>query len=238
MITFRGICKSYGPLDVLRDLDLTIARSAITAIVGPNGAGKSTLIKLLLGLVRADAGTITFNGRTLNGDADYRHDIGYMPQRACFPENLDGAHVLQMLRNLRAADVTDDSLIDVFDIRGELNKPIRTLSGGTRQKLNAAAACLFKTPLLVLDEPTAGLDPVASGQFKDRILHDRAEGRTVLLTSHNTADLEELADTIVFILDGTVRFAGTPQELLQVTGEMRLGRAFAALMQNAQGVAL
>ncbi|HET9441021.1 MAG TPA: ABC transporter ATP-binding protein [Longimicrobiales bacterium] len=238
MIAFRGIRKSYGPLAVLRDLDLTIVPSAITAIVGPNGAGKSTLIKLLLGLVRADAGTISFNGRMLDGDAEYRHDIGYMPQRACFPENLDGAHVLQMLRNLRAAEVTDDSLIDVFGIRGELNKPVRTLSGGTRQKLNAAAAFLFKTPLLVLDEPTAGLDPVASGQFKDRILHDRAEGRTVLLTSHNTADLEELADTIVFILDGTVRFAGTPRELLQLTGELRLGRAFAALMQNAQGVTL
>jgi Cu-processing system ATP-binding protein len=236
MITFSSISKRFGALQVLQQLQLHIPGNQVTALVGPNAAGKSTVIKLLLGLVRPDAGTISFNGQQLRGEAAYRREIGYMPQSACFPENLDGAHVLRLLRKLRPEATADETLIDEFGIRGELGKPIRTLSGGTRQKLNAAAAFLFATAVLVLDEPTAGLDPLASAVLKDRILRDRSAGRTIVLTSHNTADLEELADRIIFMLDGAARFAGTPDELRMLTGEPRLDRAFAVLMQRGSEV--
>ena len=231
MIEFVQVSKQFGARTVLRAVTLQAPPGRITAIVGPNAAGKSTLIKMLLGLVRPDSGRIRVYDAWLNGGSDYRSDIGYMPQRTCFPENLTGAQVLSLLRDLRGtATAVDEALVDEFGIRGELDKPIRTLSGGTRQKLNAVTAFLFRPCVLVLDEPTAGLDPVSSSLLKDRILEQRAAGVTFILTSHNMADLQELADSIVFVLEGEVSFAGTPAELLAQTGEATIERAFAALM--------
>jgi Cu-processing system ATP-binding protein len=231
MIEFVQVSKHFGARAVLRDVTLNAAPGQITAIVGPNAAGKSTLIKMLLGLVRPDSGRIRVHDVWLNGSSDYRSEIGYMPQRSCFPENLTGVQVLSLLRDLRGtAAAVDEALVDEFGIRGELDKPIRTLSGGTRQKLNAVTAFLFRPRVLVLDEPTAGLDPVSSSLLKDRILEQRAAGVTFILTSHNMADLQELADSIVFVLEGAVSFAGTPAELLAQTGEATIERAFAALM--------
>src|SRR5262249_45260569 len=147
---------------------------------------KTTLIKSILGLTRPDAGAILVDGLNIIGDGDaYRARIGYMPQAPRLPEHLTGTEVLALLRDLRGADApVDESLIDAFDLRGELAKPLRTLSGGTRQKVNAVAAFLSRPALLILDEPTAGLDPVASGVLKDHIREARAAGATFIVTSH------------------------------------------------------
>ena len=231
MIELVGVSKRFGARTVLRAVSLTAPAGHVTAIVGPNAAGKSTLIKMLLGLVRPDDGRIRVHQVWLNGSSDYRAGIGYMPQRTCFPENLTGTQVLRLLRDLRGSlGTVDDELIDAFGIRAELDKPIRTLSGGTRQKLNAVTAFMFQPRVLILDEPTAGLDPVSSSLLKDRILHARDHGTTFILTSHNMADLQELADRVVFLLEGVVTFTGTPAELLAQTGETTMERAFAALM--------
>ena len=233
LLTAHGIAKRYGTRDVLRSVDLALRPGRVTAVVGPNGSGKTTLIKCLLGLVRPNAGRVVFGGRDVGpDDVAYRARIGYMPQAARFPDHLTGCEILAMLRDLRAAppDTLDESLVDAFRLAPELNKPLRTLSGGTRQKLNATAAFLFRPDLIVLDEPTAGLDPVASLALKDKVEAAKERGAAGLLTSHIVSELEALADDLVFLLDGEVQFAGTVDELKALAEHDRLDRAIAHLM--------
>jgi Cu-processing system ATP-binding protein len=233
MITISGLKKNFGALSVLDGIDATIPAGRVTGIVGPNAAGKTTLIKTILGLTRADSGHVVVDGVRVNGDESYRRKIGYMPQIARFPSNLTGAELLAMLRTLRN-DVrdTDDSLIDELGIRGELEKKLVNLSGGTKQKINAVSAFLFHPQILILDEPTAGLDPRSAGVLKDRIISDRNEGRTFIVTSHIMAELQELADNLVFISEGKVRFSGSVDEVMAVTRQVNLERAVAELMER------
>ena len=227
-----GLSKRFGALEVLRGIEAVIPRGRITGLVGPNAAGKTTFIKCVLGLVRPDGGQLQVLGQSVNGDERYRHGIGYMPQQARFPDNLTGREVLAMIRDLRGpGPAQDTTLLDRFQLNAQLDKPFRTLSGGTRQKLSAAIALLFRPDLLVLDEPTAGLDPVASGIFKEQLRAARDRGVSVLLASHTLAELEEVADDIILLLDGQVRFHGTLAQLSRLTGSSRLERAVAALMR-------
>ena len=236
MIDVIGLDKHFGTLHVLRALDLRIARGRVTAIVGPNGAGKTTLIKSLLGLVHPDAGSIRIKDTMVNGDVRYRAGIGYMPQIVRFPENLSGRDLIALLTHLRGAAVArDEELIDAFALGEHLSKPVRTLSGGTRQKINALLAFLFRPELLVLDEPTAGLDPLSSSLLKDRILAARGVGGTVVLTSHVMSELEELADDVAFLVDGRVAYIGTLFDLKHMTNQSNLERAIAVMMR--QGMA-
>ena len=233
VIEATGITKRYGRSPVLRGIDLAVKGGRVTAILGPNGAGKSTLIRLLLGLARPDAGSVSVGGTVVGSDPSYRAAIGYMPQHPRFPENLSGREVVRLLRELRGHAVPeDDELFGAFDLAGELDKPVRALSGGTKQKLNAAVAFMFRPKLLILDEPTAGLDPVASRVLKDRILRARQAGVTVVLVSHVLSELEDLADDVIFLLDGSVEFQGSLRRLKEITGEGRLERAVACLMQR------
>jgi Cu-processing system ATP-binding protein len=126
----------------------------------------------------------------------------------------------------------DDELFEAFALTAELDKPVRALSGGTRQRLNAAVAFMFRPKLLILDEPTAGLDPVASRILKASILRARQAGVTVLLVSHVLSELEDLADDVIFLLDGSVEFEGSLRRLKEITGESRLEQAVASLMQR------
>jgi Cu-processing system ATP-binding protein len=233
MIEARRLTKRFGDLTVLRDLDLVIARGRVTAILGPNGTGKTTLIKMILGLTRPTAGRLLFDGEPINGDCGYRARIGYMPQIARFPDNLTGREVIAMIRDLRgqAGAGLEDDLVVRFGLAPQLDKPLRTLSGGTRQKINAVLAFLFRPELLVFDEPTAGLDPVASRVLKDRIVAARDAGRTCIITSHVLSELEELADDVVFLIDGGPRFAGPVSELKSRTRQPTIERAVASLMR-------
>jgi Cu-processing system ATP-binding protein len=236
MIRIDGLRKRYGAQQVLRGIDLGVERGSVTAIVGPNGAGKTTLIKTMLGLARADAGSIRLDGALVGEDCSYRSRIGYMPQIARYPHNLSARELLAMLKDLRGAEqcgrplALDEELMERFALGALLDKPLRTLSGGTRQKVNAVMAFLFAPDLLILDEPTAGLDPASSAVLKDKILADRAAGRTFILTSHFMSELEELATDVVFLLDGMVHYAGTLEELLRRTRKANLGRAISHLM--------
>ena len=230
MIDARGLRKRFGVVEVLRGLDLHIARGRITAIVGPNGAGKTTFIKSVLGLARPDSGVLTFDGAGIGEDEAYRARIGYMPQLARFPEHMTGEELIHLLRDLRGGSPVDERLVEAFGIRGELRKQLRVLSGGTRQKVNAVAAFLFTPELYVLDEPTVGLDPVSAGILKARIHLERAVGHTVLLTSHIMSELDELADDVIYLAEGRVRYAGTLVGLKETMGHTNLERAIAALM--------
>ena len=233
MITITGLQKRFGKLAVLRGIDLNIAPGKVTAIVGPNGSGKTTLIKTLLGLVRPDSGTISLAGVSLNGDPSYREMIGYMPQAGKFPENLTVSEVLRLVKDVRRhSGPLDEALFEQFQLAESLNKPIRTLSGGTRQKLSATIAFLFRPEILILDEPTAGLDPVASAQLKDKICRERDGGRTVILTSHIMSEIEALSDILVYLQDGKVFYNGTLAAMIHSSGETRLERAIARLMEG------
>jgi Cu-processing system ATP-binding protein len=234
MIRIRGLRKQFGQAVVLRDIDLDVPAGRVTAILGPNGAGKTTLMKSCLGLVRPDAGEISINGVVLDGGADYRRDIGYMPQIPRYPENLSVREILAMVRDLRGEKgALDTELIDVFGLEAQLDKPFRALSGGNRQRVSAAIAFMFRPQLLFLDEPTAGLDPVASSTLKDRIAREKADGRTIVLTSHIMSEVEELADVVIYLLDGRIDFERSVSELMDGTGEATLERAIARMMIRA-----
>ena len=231
MIEARGVTKRFGATEVLRGLDLSIRPGRVTAIVGPNGAGKTTFIKSILGLTRPDGGLLLFDGAPLGGDGAHRARIGYMPQAASFQGNLTGDELLALMTDLRGRPTdVDRELVERFALESQLGKPLRTLSGGTRQKVNAALAFLFRPTLLVLDEPTAGLDPVSSAILKDKIAEERTNGRTIILTSHVMAELEELADDVAFLLDGRARFTGDVRDLKRLTRQVTLERAVASAM--------
>ncbi|MFN8580135.1 MAG: ABC transporter ATP-binding protein [Gemmatimonadaceae bacterium] len=234
MIEARGVTKSYGRLDVLQGVDLDVEAAHITAIVGPNASGKTTFNKIVLGLVRPDSGTVRFDGAAIGDDAEYRRRIGYMPQVARYPENLCAHDVFAMLTDLRGPGAPrDEELVELFQLDAIMRAPLRTLSGGMRQRVNAALAFLFRPDLLILDEPTAGLDPISSSTLKDKMLRERSAGRTFIITSHVLSELEELSDRIIFLLDGRVRFSGTQHALKDATGESTLERAIAHLMRSA-----
>lgn len=243
MIDARDLRKRYGRLEVLRGLDLAVRPGRITAIVGPNSAGKTTFLKAVLGLVRQDAGELRFDGQPLDAEGRYRARIGYMAQIARFPDNLTATELLAMLDDLRRgqrglpARPRDEELLDRFGLGPHMGKPLRALSGGTRQKINAVLAFLYTPDLLVLDEPTSGLDPVASAALKDKMLEARDAGRTVIVTQHVLSELEEVAEDVAFLVDGRVAFSGSAAELATQTGEQRLERAVARMMLRCREAA-
>lgn len=233
MIVTEGLVKRFGKRMVLTGLNARIASGRITALLGPNGAGKTTFLKVLLGLARPDEGRIAIGGMLLDGSPEYRAQIGYMPQIVHFPPHLRGRDLLAMVTALRGGkDAPDLSLAEAFGIAEELGRPLGELSGGTRQKINAVLAFAFRPALLILDEPTAGLDPVSCRVLKDRILAERDRGTTVLITSHVLPELEEMAEDVLFLSEGKAAWSGGVQELTQRTGERNLERAVARVLSG------
>ena len=232
MIQFKGIRKRFGAVQVLDGIDLTVLPGRVTAIVGPNSAGKTTLIKTLLDLTRSDEGIVVIDGHVTDRDGAYRDGIGYMPQIARYPENLTGADLLAMMADLRRTPARDVELLESLGLRDHLEKPLRVLSGGTRQKINAALAFLFAPEILVLDEPTAGLDPASSAVLKDKIRAEQAKGRTFIVTSHVMSELEEVSDDIALLVEGRIRFSGPVVDLKRLTRQLSLERAVASFIEG------
>lgn len=231
MIEIKELKKSFGDLPVLKGMNLTIPSGQATGIVGPNGAGKTTLIKTILGLVKPDSGSIRINETLLNGNWNYRKDIGYMPQVARYPENMKVHELFSFIKGLRDQEpVCEKELIEQFALESELNKPLRTLSGGNRQKVGATLSMMFNPDILFFDEPTAGLDPRSSHKFKERVKEEKKNGKTVIITSHIMSELEQLVDHVIFILDGNIRYYGTMKALLEESREDRLEAAIARMM--------
>ena len=171
MIIAKNITKQFGKLKALDDISVQCNKGECIILIGPNGSGKTTLIKTILGMVIPDTGAITFNGKDIANDWTYRAQIGYMPQIGRYPENMTIGHVFDMMKDIRGnqAIPLDDDLINAFAIPKLMHKKMRTLSGGTTQKVSAALAFLFNPEVLILDEPTAGLDPIATEILKEKI---------------------------------------------------------------------
>lgn len=233
MIKLTNIIKKYGKLEVLKGIDAEFLKGKVTAIVGPNGSGKTTIIKIILGLVKADYGRVSIDNILINGGYEYRKNIGYMPQVASYPENLCVLEVLSMIKDLRNCNENvEDKFIKEFDLSGELTKPIRTLSGGNKQKLSAVFALMFDPEILIFDEPTAGLDPVISYRFKEILKTQKKKNKTILLTSHIMSEVEELADEIIFLLDGKIYYQGSIVNLILEKGETNLEKAVAKILEE------
>ncbi len=230
MITVENLHKKFGKVQVLHDLDLQIEEGGIFAILGPNGSGKTTLIKSLLGMVVPNKGSIKIKGTEVIGRFSYRQDINYLPQIANFPSNLTVAELIKMIKDVRGKDANFEDLLTAFDLQQYLKKKLGHLSGGTRQKVNILLTFMFDSPLIILDEPTTGLDPVSLIKLKEIIREEKAKGKTVLITSHIISFVEEVADQIVFLLDGKIYFKGSLQELQKLTGQSNLEHAIAEIL--------
>lgn len=233
MIQIKALRKSFGKNEVLKGVDLTFDQPGITAVLGPNGSGKkTTLLKCLLGMVMPGSGQIRFDGIDIAGKWTYREQIDYLPQIARFPDNLTVQELLDMIRDLRPQPANDEYLIDSFKLEPFLTHKLGSLSGGTRQKVNIVQALMYDSPVMILDEPTVGLDPVAMIKLKNLILSEREKGKTILLTTHIMSFAEEMADRVVFLLEGNVHFNGTLPALKEMYGGNTLEQSIANLLNG------
>jgi ABC-2 type transport system ATP-binding protein len=213
-ITVSGLRKSFGHARALDGLDLTVETGEVHGFLGPNGAGKSTTIRILLGLLRADAGT----ARLLGGDpwrdvATLHRRLAYVPGDVTLWPNLTGGEVIDLLGRLRGGldPQRRASLLRRFDL--DPTRKGRAYSKGNRQKVALVAALASDVELLILDEPTSGLDPLMEAVFRECIVEERRAGRTVLLSSHILAEVEALCDRVSIIRRGRTVDSGTLDDL-------------------------
>ncbi len=232
MILIDHLSKNFRRLPVLQDISCNLEKGQVISLLGPNGSGKTTLIKCILGMVQPDAGTIQVNGEAIGKDPAYRSVIGYMPQIGRYPDHMRVKQLFDMVIELRKAskESLDIDLLNELKVPALYDKKMRTLSGGMRQKVSAALAFLFDPECLILDEPTAGLDPIAAEIFKEKVHRERDRGKLVLITSHVLSDLEELTTHVLYLREGRKEFHESLPVLLERTGEPKLSRAIARLM--------
>ena len=231
MIQFKNISKRFGALEVLKQVSFEISGGGVFAILGPNGSGKTTILKILLGIVTPNSGSVCVNQREATGQWQYRREIAYLPQIAQFPDNLKVNELIYMIMDIRGQQVDEHELVEMFDLQPYLNKRLGQLSGGTRQKVNLVLTFMFDSPILILDEPTAGLDPVSLIKLKELVVSEKEKGKIILITTHIMSLVEQLADEILFLLDGTIHFRGNQQTLLDQTGQPDLESSIANLLQ-------
>lgn len=217
VVEVRGLVKSFGSTVVLDHLDLSVERGEVHGFLGPNGAGKTTTLRILLGLLRADAGELRLLGGDPWRDAVALHRrLAYVPGDVSLWPNLTGGEVIDMLGRMRGGldPARRDELVQRFDL--DPTKKCRTYSKGNRQKV-ALVAALASDAELLLDEPTAGLDPIMDATFREHIAEVRAAGRTVLLSSHILSEVEALCDRVSIIRAGVVVETGSLAQLRHLT---------------------
>jgi Cu-processing system ATP-binding protein len=230
MVEITNLYKNFGKNDVLNGINLSIKKGGIFAVLGPNGSGKTTIIKSILGMVIPDEGTIKVFESNIKNNSDYRHKIDYLPQIANFPSNLKVNELIKMIKDLRGKTEVDKDLIKTFKLEPFLNKKLGTLSGGTKQKVNIVLTFMFNSPIIILDEPTTGLDPISLIRLKELIQAEKAKGKTIIITSHIMSFVEEVADEIVFILEGKMYFKGSISDLKTKTKQQDFEHAIANIL--------
>jgi len=218
---------------VLKGINLEIQEGDIFAVLGPNGSGKTTLIKSILGMVIPTSGRIEVDGKSIKKEYRYRHKIDYLPQIANFPNNLTVKELIRMIKDLRGEKtVKDELLIELFKLEPYLTKKLGTLSGGTKQKVNILLTFMFDSPLIILDEPTTGLDPISLIRLKQLIKSEKAKGKTILITSHIMSFVEEVTNEIVFLLEGDIYFKGSISTLKEKTKQPDFEHAIASILSK------
>jgi Cu-processing system ATP-binding protein len=232
MVNIQDLHKKFNKNVVLSGVNLDIKEGGIIAVLGPNGSGKTTLIKSVLGMVIPNKGEIVVLGENIKNNSSYRNKIDYLPQIANFPNNLKVRELIRMIKDLRRDTSNDETLIELFKLEPFLNKKLGNLSGGTKQKVNIVLTFMFDSPLIILDEPTTGLDPISLLRLKKLIQEEKDRGKTILITSHIMSFVEEVSDEIVFLLEGNIYFKGSISELKTKTDQPDFEHAIASILKE------
>ncbi|MBK8550468.1 MAG: ABC transporter ATP-binding protein [Ignavibacteria bacterium] len=232
MIEIKELKMSYGKSRALNGINLSLEKGQVVALMGPNGSGKSTLLKSILGLVIPQKGKIFVNETDIANNYLYRTNIGYMPQIANYPENLKVKELFNIIRDIRnGSKEKDEELLEKFRIFEIYDKYFGQLSGGYKQRVTASIAFLFDPDILILDEPTASLDPLSTEIMKSKIIDSKNENKLIIISSHIISEMEELADRIVYLLEGSIRLNMNIKDIKNGSGE-RLGKAIARVLQS------
>ena len=212
MIKIKNLTKKFNKFTALQNIDLECKKGHSIAFIGPNGCGKTTLIKCILGLNVVESGDILVNGNSVKNDFLYREKIGYMPQIGKYPENMTIGQTIKMIQNNRKnIENLDTELLEAFELPKLYDKKMSTLSGGTTQKVSAVLAFMFHPEIIILDEPTAGLDPAERHRFLN-VLREIGTNHTVIFSTHIVDDVKELCNNMAILNGGKILAQGTPKE--------------------------
>lgn len=232
MIKIEKISKRFGKLSVLNSIDLFLNKGECIALIGPNGCGKTTLIKIILGMVIPDIGNILVNNESILKAELYKKQIGYMPQIGRYPQNMTIGQIINMIKGIRNSDaVLDYDLYKAYDLDSLLDKKMSTLSGGTMQKVSAVLAFMFDPAILILDEPTAGLDPIAAETLKQKIIAEKQKGKLIIITSHLLSELDDMVSEIIFMQEGNIIFHQSVSTLKSSTQTEKISNAILQILK-------
>ncbi|MBP8084770.1 MAG: ABC transporter ATP-binding protein [Cloacibacterium sp.] len=237
MIKIKNLTKKFNKFTALQNIDLECKKGHSIAFIGPNGCGKTTLIKCILGLNVVESGDILVNGNSVKNDFLYREKIGYMPQIGKYPENMTIGQTIKMIQdNRKNVENIDTELLEAFELPKLYDKKMSTLSGGTTQKVSAVLAFMFHPEIIILDEPTAGLDPLASEILKNKIIKERKNGKLIIITSHLLSELDDMVNEIVFINEGKILVHQSVEDLKTETQQTKISDAITNILKNMRNV--
>jgi Cu-processing system ATP-binding protein len=237
MIEIKNLTKKFNKFTALQDINLECKKGHSIAFIGPNGCGKTTLIKCILGLNVVEFGDILVSGNSVKKDFLYREKIGYMPQIGKYPENMTIGQTIKMIQdNRKNVENIDTELLEAFELPKLYDKKMSTLSGGTTQKVSAVLAFMFHPEIIILDEPTAGLDPLASEILKNKIIKERKNGKLIIITSHLLSELDDMVNEIVFINEGKILVHQSVEDLKTETQQTKISDAITNILKNMRNV--
>ena len=232
MIEIKNLTKKFNKFTALNEVDLSFENGHSIALIGPNGCGKTTLIKCILGLNVVEDGDVLVEGKSVKEDYKYREIIGYMPQIGRYPENMTIKETIKMIKDTRKNNnVLDTELLEAFELDQIDDKKMRTLSGGTTQKVSAVLAFLFDPKIIILDEPTAGLDPLATEILKNKIIKEKNKGKLILITSHLLSELDDIITEIVFMNEGKVVVHQSVEDLKKETNTSKISDGIISILK-------
>lgn len=239
MIEIKNLSKNFNKFTALDNINVNFKDGQSIALIGPNGCGKTTLIKSILGLNVIEKGAIVVNGESVSEHYIYRKNIGYMPQIGRYPENMSIEETLKMIKDIRKASEQDldTELLQEFQLEKLYDKKMRTLSGGTTQKVSAVLAFMFNPSIIILDEPTAGLDPLAAEILKNKILKEKAKGKLIIITSHLLSELDDIVSEIVFMNEGSILVHQSVEELMTETQTQKISDGIVTILKKMKSEA-
>ena len=234
MIEIKNLTKKFNKFTALNQVNIRFNDGHSVALIGPNGCGKTTLIKCILGLNVVEDGEILVNNESVKEHYLYRKNIGYMPQIGRYPENMTIAQTIQMIKDTRkvSENELDTELLEAFELKSIFDKKMRTLSGGTTQKASAVLAFLFNPGIIILDEPTAGLDPLASEILKNKIIKEKNKGKLIIITSHLLSELDDIVSEIVFMNEGKVIVHQSVEELMTERKTEKISESIISILKE------
>ena len=234
MIEIKKLTKKFNKFTALNQVNIRFNDGHSVALIGPNGCGKTTLIKCILGLNVVEDGDILVNNESVKEHYLYRKNIGYMPQIGRYPENMTIAQTIQMIKDTRkvSENELDTELLEAFELKSIFDKKMRTLSGGTTQKVSAVLAFLFNPNIIILDEPTAGLDPLASEILKNKIIKEKNKGKLIIITSHLLSELDDIVSEIVFMNEGKVIVHQSVEQLMTERKTEKISESIISILKE------